>query len=76
MNRIYDPDLIAKRVRFVREQLAGKSIRDFAEDLQTTPASVRRWERGQDVPCTYFLFMICFDYHVSANWLLGLSNRR
>ena len=76
MIKIYDPDLIAKRVRFVREQLARKSVRDFADDLQTTPSSVRRWERGQDVPCVYFLFMICSDYQVSANWLLGLSNRR
>ena len=76
MIKIYDPDLIATRVRFVREQLARKSVRDFAEDLQTTPPSVRRWECGQAVPCAYYLFMICSDYNVSANWLLGLSNRR
>lgn len=76
MNKIYDPELIAKRVRFVRTDIAKQNVRDFAEDVQTTPTNVRRWERGEHIPSAFCIFMICSEYAVSANWLLGLSDRR
>lgn len=76
MNKLYDIQKIAKRIRFVRTDIAKMDVKDFADAVGTTDPNIRRWEYGQHLPSLYFVFMLCSEFDVSANWLLGLTDRR
>lgn len=76
MKTPYEPAKIAERIKYIRTQIAKQDVREFAEDIQTTPTNVRRWERGEHAPSAFCIVMICSEYDVSANWLLGLTDRR
>ena len=47
--------------------------KDLAEHLHVSVATIRSWERENSSPSHEMLVAICKLYHVSADYLLGLT---
>lgn len=47
--------------------------KDLAEHLHVSVATIRSWERENSSPSHEMLIAICKLYHVSADYLLGLT---
>lgn len=54
-------------------KLHGDKQADLAGKLGVSIAAVRSWEQGKSSPTHETLVDICKMYHVSADYLLGLS---
>ncbi len=52
----------------------GDTQVDLAKKLHVTVSAVRTWEQEKSSPSQEILVAICRLYHVSADYLLGLSN--
>jgi len=52
----------------------GDKQTDLAKKLNVSVATVRSWEQEKSSPPHEILVVICRLYHVSADYLLGLSN--
>lgn len=66
----------------VDKKIAGNRLKDFrkehkltqkklAEILNTTHSNIGFYEKGRNLIATPFLYQICHQYHVSADYLLG-----
>lgn len=56
------------RIKQVRTS-AGLNIKQFAERICTTSASVSRYESGERVPSNAVLLAISNEFHISYAWL-------
>ena len=56
------------RIKQVRTN-AGLNIKQFAERIFTTSASVSRYESGERVPSNAVLLAISNEFHISYAWL-------
>ena len=52
----------------------GDNQADLAAHLNVSVSTIRSWEQGKSSPSHEFLVSICQLYHISADYLLGLSN--
>ena len=52
------------------------SYREIARMIGTTNTVWRRWEIDETIPSAKVIIAICATFNVSADWLLGLSERR
>ena len=66
----------------VKNDIAGSRLKEFrkehkltqeklAEILNTTHSNIGFYEKGRNLIATPFLYQICHQYHVSADYLLG-----
>ena len=58
----------------LRELRGDKSQADIARLLGVKQQNWARWENGVVFPGAETLHHICTTFHVSADWLLGLSS--
>ena len=65
--------MIAERIKELREK-AGLSQAALAKKLDVTRSSVNAWEMGLSTPTTQFVVALCRQFHVSADYLLGLDS--
>lgn len=68
-NMIYD------KIKILREE-AGYSQSQLAKKLDVTRSSVNAWEMGLSTPTTNYIVALAKLFHVSADYLLGLSNQK
>lgn len=73
MNRYNDS--IKKRLMMLRAE-AGESQAYISEVCGVCHASVCRWENGNREIPTHAVIDLCKHYGVSADWVLGLSDKR
>ncbi len=64
-----------ERLKEVRHK-AGRSLTDVAGELGKSRATIGHWETGKAQPCSDTLARLCRYLGVSADYLLGLSDRR
>ena len=64
---------MAERLREVRTE-AGLTQAQFGERLSVSQDTVSLWEKGRSVPTTETLAMICRNFNISADYLLGLKD--
>ena len=64
--------MICDRIKQVREQ-AGYSQAQLAKRLDVTRSSVNAWEMGLSMPTTQYVVTLAKLFHVSADYLLGLT---
>ena len=57
-----------ERIKTVREN-SNLNIRQFAERIKSTSASVSRYESGERIPTNSVLLAISKEFHVSYAWL-------
>ena len=65
--------VFAQRLKELRKQA---SQRAFSQILGVNQQKVSRWETGRFEPSLDEVITICNSLHVSADWLLGLSDSR
>ena len=65
--------MIGERLAEVRKDHKDRQA-DLAEKLHVTLYTIRSWEQEKSSPSNEMLVRICMLYHVSADYLLGLSN--
>ena len=65
--------MIGERLAEVRKDHRDRQA-DLAEKLHVTLYTIRSWEQEKSSPSNEMLVRICMLYHVSADYLLGLSN--
>ena len=66
-------NVIGERLAEVRKDHKDRQA-DLAEKLHVTLYTIRSWEQEKSSPSNEMLVRICMLYHVSADYLLGLSN--
>ena len=66
--------MIGERLAEVRKDHNDRQG-DLAEKLNVTLYTVRSWEQEKSSPSHDMLVKICRLYHVSSDYLLGLSDR-
>lgn len=64
--------MICDRIKQLREQ-AGYSQAQLAKRLDVTRSSVNAWEMGLSMPTTQCVVALAKLFHVSADYLLGLT---
>ena len=64
--------MICDRIKQLREQ-AGYSQAQLAKRLDVTRSSVNAWEMGLSMPTTQYVVGLAKLFHVSADYLLGLT---
>ena len=64
-----------KRIRDLRED-HDKTQQNIAEVLGTSQTMYARYERGSNEMPIRHLIALCRYYHVSADYILGLSNQK
>lgn len=64
--------MICDRIKQLREQ-AGYSQAQLAKRLDVTRSSVNAWEMGFSMPTTQYGVALAKLFHVSADYLLGLT---
>ena len=63
----------AKRLKELRTDNKISQI-EFAEMCQVKQSCVSKWERGVTLPDAEMLCVICSVLHISADYLLGLTD--
>ena len=64
-----------KRIRDLRED-SDKTQQEIADILGTSQTMYARYERGANELPIRHLIVLCQYYKVSADYILGLSNKR
>ena len=65
--------MIGERLAEVRKD-HGDRQEDLAEKIKVSLPTVRSWEQERSTPSHEMLVAICRLYHVSSDYLLGLSD--
>lgn len=65
--------MVANRIKALREQQSMTQAA-LAKQLGITRSSVNAWEAGISVPSTQYLVELAGIFHVSSDYLLGLSS--
>lgn len=65
--------MIGERLAEIRKDHGDKQT-DLAQKLNVTVSTVRSWEQEKSSPPHETLVNICRLYHVSSDYLLGLSD--
>ena len=67
--------MLPERIKQLREQ-AGISQSELARRLDVTRSSVNAWEMGLSAPTTQYIVAMAKIFHVSSDFLLGLSKEQ
>ena len=70
---MFDKELFGTRLRELRKN-AGMKQAELAELLGVTPTQVGDMERGNSTTSMPRLFKLCTYFHVSADYLLGITD--
>lgn len=64
--------MIYDKIKTLRHE-AGYSQAQLARKLDVTRSAVNAWEMGLSTPTTQYVVELCKLFHVSSDYLLGLS---
>ena len=70
---MFDRELFGSRLRALRKA-AGMKQYELADMLSLTPTQVGDMERGNTTTSMARLYLLCKHFHVSADYLLGLTD--
>ena len=68
-------DVSSKRIHEIRLD-SKKSLRDFASSFNTSGSTWCAYENGKVLILGAFLLELCQKYNVSADWVLGISDKK
>ena len=66
---------VADTIRKIRKE-RGFSQEKFAEVLRTTQQQYSRYEKGENELPVRHVITLCNFYDISADWLLGLKEKK
>lgn len=67
--------MLSDRIKQLREQ-SQLSQAELARRLDVTRSSVNAWEMGLSAPTTQYVVAMAKIFHVSADYILGLSSQQ
>ena len=67
--------MLPDRIKELRLQ-SGLSQAELARRLNVTRSSVNAWEMGISAPTTQYVVELAGLFHVSSDYLLGISNEK
>ena len=65
--------MVANRIKYLREQQQMTQT-ELARQLGITRSSVNAWELGISVPSTQYIVELAKIFHVSTDYLLGVTS--
>ncbi len=65
--------MVADKIKILREKM-GITQAELAKQLCVTRSGVNAWEMGISVPSTQCIVQLAEYFHVSTDYLLGVSN--
>lgn len=65
--------MLSERIKELRTSLGINQV-VFGRKLHVTKQCISNWENGNIQPSIDMLIKICSTFHVSADYLLGLTN--
>ena len=65
----------AERLRQLIDD-AGTTPQIVSYDMRVSPSLVSRWLKAETTPSAKYIIALCEHFNVSADWLLGLSDKR
>lgn len=68
------PRELSARIKYIRKQ-RGEGQADLSKAIGTSQNLISRWEIGRFEPSAGNIIKLCQHYNVSADWLLGLSDK-
>ncbi len=68
-----DKKEIGQRLNKIRKE-NNLTLRDLAEELNTTYSTISAYELGKTLILTAFAYQICKKYNISLDWLCGKAN--
>jgi len=69
-------EIMADFLDRLRKLQNGKSVSEFARFLGMNQKSLDNYTKGERKPSTNFIITICTKCSVSADWLLGLTEKQ
>ena len=72
LQELFTTELANKKAVEIEANLLGKTFRTGDKGL----SYIDKWLNHYAEPSAYYLAAICRYFNVSANWLLGLSDKR
>lgn len=70
-----DRNTFGGRIYTLREE-NKLTVKEFARRVFVNKAIICSWEHGRNLPSYGAIVSICKNMNVSADWLLGLSDKR
>lgn len=70
---LFDNNIFTERFNKLIEQ--EKSQTAIAEKIGTSRQNIKNWKEGKCTPDIVALFSICKAYNVSADWLIGITDK-
>ncbi len=64
--------IIAERIKEVRTENKLSQV-EFGKLLAVSQDTVSLWENGKSFPSLEYVIVICKNFHISSDYLLGLS---
>ncbi len=68
----FNKEDIGKRIYEIRQD-NHISLRNLATNLNTTGSTIYAYEKGKTLILTAFAIQLCQMYHISLDWLCGIS---
>lgn len=69
----FNHDAFIKRLPELRRKNGNLSKNGFSRLIGLPAATVTGWEKQLHIPRADTIYAICREFHVSADWLLGLK---
>ena len=73
---MFDPKIFGQRLFSLRKQKIGVTQADIADLLEVTPTQISDMEKGRRTTGIDSIVLLCRHYNVSADYLLGLTDKR
>lgn len=70
-----DKMIVGERITIIRKQ-NNLTLRDLAQQLNTTSSTISAYEKGKTLLLTAFAIEICKKYKISMDWLYGKRNKQ
>lgn len=67
---LLDKAIIGQKIIYIRKIYKLKQL-DLAKSLNTSPSTICSYEKGNTLILTAFLYQICKEYDLSADWFLS-----
>ncbi len=65
---------IGKRIKFIREEILGKTQNEMMKILEVKQAMISHYERGERLPSVEVLLILNKKSGKSIDWILNVDN--
>mgnify|MGYP003571336815 CR=1 FL=1 len=75
LKKVINKNTVGNRIKEIRKD-NNLTQRGLAKMLNTSHSTLSAYENGKTLILSAFAYQICYNYGVSFDWLLGLSDKK